>query len=73
MNTKISADLMKAFEGCKPGQSKPYAVTATMGKDGTITLSLDTSDDEGSEPAAPPAPKAKGKSPVAAAINSMYA
>lgn len=73
MKTNIAPDLMAAFEGCKPGQSKPYAVTATMGADGAVTLSLDSSDDEGAEPAAPPPAKKGKKSPVKDAIDSMYA
>ena len=74
MKTKIADDLMQAMAACKPGQSKPYAVMATMGEDGSMTLSLDKKEgkeetgehmQEGKKPM-------KKMSPVMKVIKSMY-
>lgn len=71
-NVVIDDALKAQFAQCKPGQTKPYAVTATMGQDGTITLSPDTSGEETAEPAIAVATSKKSKRPpVIAAVMPM--
>lgn len=68
----ISDDLKVLFAKCKPGQTKPMTVNATMGEDGKMTLSSGESAEEYAEEK--PAPKKKASNrpkPVMAALGMM--
>lgn len=52
-NIVVDDALKSQLAQCAPGQTKSYSVSATMGSDGTVTLSPDVSSEEQGEPAAP--------------------
>ncbi len=65
----IVDDALKAqLANCKPGQTKPYSVTATMADDGTVTLSPDMSDEGENTPAPTVIAKKTVRPPVIAAV-----